>query len=108
MRGGVYLSVILCAVGCQSRSQANFSSPVCYLNQYEEKPAAALVFDPPQLNATPYLNLAREDRAPRAFVSYDELTTTFFSIRTNDVQSNEHGDFYSRRANIEKIGVSYR
>ena len=78
------------------------------MTQYEDTPSAALVFDSPPLPNTPRLNLARENRTPSAFVSYDELTTTFFDIRTEDCQTNDHTDHYLRHATIEKVGVSYR
>jgi hypothetical protein len=72
--------------------------------------ASALVFDPPMLAGDWAPDLARDTRQPSAFLGYDEVTTTYFYLRTDDRQvvTDWQGDRYERRAISEKYGVRYR
>ena len=70
--------------------------------------AAALVFTPPIAADHPIVYVPRDMREPAIFVGFEEPSTTFLYIRTDDRQSDDYTDRYTRRATIEKIGVSYR
>ena len=78
--------------------------------------AAALVFEPPVMQDGPPVELAREGRAPEAFVGYAEGVTEYFYLRWDDRQTNyghgrHHGgnfDYFERRAVSEKMGALYR
>jgi hypothetical protein len=77
--------------------------------------AAALGFDPPVAYDGPPLELARDGRAPEAFVGYAEGVTEYFYLRWDDRQTNygrgHHGgnfDYFERRAVSEKTGALYR
>jgi hypothetical protein len=77
--------------------------------------AAALVFDAPVAYDGPPLELARDGRAPEAFVGYAEGVTEYFYLRWDDRQTNfghgRHGgnfDYFERRAISEKVGALYR
>jgi len=74
-----------------------------------DRPAAALVFDPPVASGEVALDLWRDRREPSAFVAWDDLSTTWFYLRIDDrFTDNRDMDRYVRRAVIEKVGVSYR
>ena len=74
--------------------------------------ASALVFDPPVAAGEQPLDLARDTRQPSAFVGYDQLDTTFFSVSTVDVQQTYNfrgnSDRFFRAAVSQRFGVSYR
>ncbi len=104
--------------GCASRPIAarNDSQPID-ANRYDDATSAALVFDPPVAAGDPPLELSRDERQPRAFVSFEGPTTSYFWIHTDDLQDSDWGgsawgsgiqDRYQRRAVIEKTGVTYR
>jgi hypothetical protein len=68
----------------------------------------ALVLDPPAIAGQPPVELARAARRPGAFGSYQDLTTTYFSIQTIDRQTSDWTDRYERRTEMNRVGVSYR
>lgn len=70
--------------------------------------ASALVFDPPVVWDMPALNLSRVGRQPEAFWGYDQGTTTFYYLRSEDHQFDNSLDGVDRRAVTERFGVSYR
>jgi hypothetical protein len=74
---------------------------------HEPAAAAALVFDPPIVSSQAPLALWREPRLPSAFVGFDDLSSTYIYVRTDDRQSN-FGDRYERRAITEHFGATYR
>ena len=90
--------------GCAAKQPGRLSAP----QRYDDASSASLVFTPPVSLGHAPLELARDDRTPRAFVGYDEITTSYFHIWTDDRQTSDGTDRYLRRATIEKMGVSYR
>ncbi|HEY7089575.1 MAG TPA: hypothetical protein VH518_15870 [Tepidisphaeraceae bacterium] len=111
------LTLLSVAGGCSSsqpprKAAAGSEEPVVVvLASYEPARAGALVFDPPVISDQPPLDLARDDRNPGAFVGYESLTSTFFYVRTDDLQGDQfgrNGSLYQRRAVQVKTGVSYR
>jgi hypothetical protein len=111
MRQLCCLCVFILLAGCKSNS-APTARPVAAVAAPESSvAAAALVFDPPIAMGEVPLDLDRDARAPVAFVGFDQLTTTFFYLRTDDKQRFDNfnaGDRYERRAVSERFGVSYR
>jgi len=97
------LALALCG-GCASRQgSATACRPV-----YLDAPAPAIVFETPYAINHPPVFLPREPRQPAAFVGFEELTATFFYIRTDDQQWDPwHGGLH-RQAISERVGVSYR
>ncbi len=71
--------------------------------------SAALIFEP---NFGPYARPVELPRAPRrqsAFVGWQDLTATYFMVRTDDRQgTDDWTNGLQRRAIIERVGVSYR
>src|SRR5688500_6591957 len=91
--------------GCASRGAGPASRGVVY----EESPAATgLVFTPAVAQGQRMQMVPRDARELGIFVGYEELSTTYFYIRRDDRQSDDYHDRYTRRAVIEKVGVSYR
>ena len=105
MRSGWIAVLILVAGGCAAR---HAQPPTAAIPVYQEAPAVALAFDPPVTAGQPPVILPRDVRNPGIFVGFEELTTTFFYIRTDDRQDSLWGDRYDRCATYEKVGVSYR
>lgn len=80
-------------------------------------PAAALAFDPPVLAGMPQLDLSRDDRGTAAFAGFQDATTTYYFLQTNDWYSGYSGgagglrgnnpDYYQRQAVSETYGITY-
>jgi hypothetical protein len=98
-----------CAAKTQAAGRANAAiSTSTSESAYEDASVAALVFDPPIAQNEPGLELSRESRQPGAFVGYEQLTTTFFYLRTDDRWRTDGLDRYERRAISERVGMSFR
>lgn len=70
--------------------------------------SAALVFDPPVTSGQAPIDLARAGREPSAFVSYDQVFTSFFYLRYQDRQIIAPDGSSDRRATTETFGVTRR
>ena len=126
MRLGAIILLNMTLSGCAAKP-----SPPLFSNQpprnpfeYEAVSASALVFDAPVANGELPVELCREDRAPSAFVSFEEPSITTYWIHTDDWQQSHWGgdwgsgwggdwgsgahDSFERRAIIDKTGVTYR
>jgi hypothetical protein len=92
--------------GCAGRPSAapEAFAPPAYL----DAPAVALAFKPSVALDEPPVHLPREARNPAAFVSFDQLSTTFFYIRTDDRHTTDRTDRFIRWSVQEKVGISYR
>lgn len=107
MRWGALIIFAALTVGCAAQK------PVAE-NRYPiyREPAASgsLAFDPPIARYTPPIDLSRDVRERAAFVGYDELSTTFYNIYTDDKQylCGPDNSRYQRRAISERVGISYR
>lgn len=96
----------LLMVGCAAKKSA--TAPVRTDAGYLDGSAGALVFDPPLTLGQSPVMLAREPRQAQVVLGYEELTTTFFYVRTEDRQDSDRGDRFKREAIIERVGISYR
>jgi hypothetical protein len=106
-RGGILMCVALLG-GCAAQGPRPTTAPAPAVAALDNEASAALVFDP---HLGPYAERVEIPRAPRqrgAFVGWQDLTTTFFVIRTDDRQTSDWTDRYERRTIMEKVGVSYR
>jgi hypothetical protein len=108
--------VLLClVVGCAAKPRAEKPArpPAAASEAQLEQVvvASALVFDPPiAINEQP-LDLARDPRQAAAVVGFDQLTTTFFYLQTDDKQRFDNfntGGAFERRAVSQRFGVSFR
>jgi hypothetical protein len=105
----VTILVLLAGIGGCAGSRPNPNPTTALASaRYIDSPSAALVFTPPAALYGPPVLLPREERYPSAFVGFEETTTTFSYIRSNDRQGQNGGDCLFREAISEKIGVSYR
>ena len=77
-------------------------------HSYDENTASSLAFSPPIAQNEPPVLLPRDQRQPGVFIGFEEVSASYFYIRTDDRMTNDGTDHYVRRAIIEKIGVSYR
>src|SRR4051812_42267886 len=75
---------------------------------YGENASASLAFSPPIAQDQAPIMLPRDQRQPGAFVGFDDITTSYFYLRTDDRMTNDGTDPFLRRAIVEKVGVSYR
>jgi len=91
--------------GCTNKSMPQtLHSP----HRYDDSAAASLAFSPPIAQNEPAIVLPRDQRQPSVFIGFDEVSASYFYIRTDDRMTNDGTDHYVRRSIIEKIGVSYR
>jgi uncharacterized lipoprotein YajG len=70
--------------------------------------SAALAFDPPMtLNQRP-LDLSRDGRGEAAFAGYENTTTTYFDVWTDDRRTTDSTENYVREAYVEQVGSNSR
>jgi hypothetical protein len=66
--------------------------------------AAALAFDPPlTLNEQP-LDLSRDGRGEAAFDGFEDTTTTYFDVWTDDRRTTDSSENFIREGYIEQVG----
>ncbi len=75
---------------------------------YVDAAAASLAFSPPVAQGEEPVFLARDQRQPGVFIGFEDVSTSYFYIRTDDRMTNDGTDHFVRRSIIEKVGVSYR
>ncbi len=98
------LSLSLLA-GCTNKSMPQtLHSP----HHYHDLASSSLAFSPPIAQNEPPILLPRDQRQPGVFIGFEDVSASYFYIRTDDRMTNDGTDHYVRRAIIEKIGVSYR
>ncbi len=112
MRAGITIIALMSlAAGCASKPRVSSREMrhEAELQYAETGSAGALAFDPPIAQGGPRLNLSRSSRQPSAFVGFDQTVTTFFYVRSDDRQTEDHrNDRFERRAISEQFGSSYR
>src|SRR5438046_1614193 len=90
MRACLTILVLCLIVGCSAKPQPVRSTPAPLVASSAtfdcSVTASALVFDPPIARNEPVLDLAREGRQASAFVGYDQITTTFSAVFSDDRQ----------------------
>jgi hypothetical protein len=103
----IALSILIFSLigGCAAkhRPQANIGR-----DGYVDAPAASLAFSPPVAQGEAEIFLARDQRQPGVFIGFEDVSASYFYIRTDDRMTSDGTDHYVRRAIIEKVGVSYR
>src|SRR4051794_6990600 len=105
MRSILLILAIALLGGCSSRSMPQtLHRP----HLYGDSACASLAFSPPIAQNEPPINLAREQRQPGVFIGFEDVSASYFYIRTDDRMTNDGTDHYVRRSIIEKVGVSYR
>ena len=104
----VILSLALIG-GCSSRNMPQtLHTPLRTPHLYSDSASASLAFAPPiAQNELPVI-LPRDQRQPGVFIGFEDVSASYFYIRTDDRMTNDGTDHYVRRSIIEKIGVSYR
>jgi len=91
--------------GCTNKSMPQtLHSP----HRYYDSASASLAFSPPIAQNEPPITLPRDQRQPGVFIGFEDVSASYFYIRTDDQMTNDGTDHYVRRAIIEKIGVTYR
>jgi hypothetical protein len=76
--------------------------------EYSDAPATSLAFAAPITLREPPVMLDRELREPGVFLGYEDLTATYFYIRSDDWQVGTNDGRTFRRAVAERVGVTYR
>src|SRR5687768_14109384 len=104
MRICCVLVLVFMTIGCANKHPGESRRA----QRYEDISASSLVFTPPIAMGEEPLELARDDRTPRAFVGYDEVSTSYFQIWTEDRQRNAGPDGKVGGPPIERVGVGYR
>ena len=85
------------------------SAPRPVTSSGDDKPSsAALVFDPPVAMYDPPLDLSRNNRGEAAFVGFEDTSTTYFDIYTDDRQTTDLTDRFVREGYSDKSGAIHR
>jgi len=69
-----------------------------------DKASAALAFDPPMTLSEPRLDLSRDTRGNGAFAGFEDTTTTYFYVRTDDRQTTDSTERFEREGYSAKVG----
>jgi hypothetical protein len=96
-----------CLAGCAASKPAG-TALAPQRPAYSDSPAASLAFAPPPSQSEPSVFLPRDVRQPSAFVGFEDVTATFFYIRSDDRQPFGSGNCPIRESIVERVGVSYR
>jgi hypothetical protein len=88
-----------CLAGCATHHPA----PVL-LTTTTTKASAALAFDPPMTLSEPRLDLSRDTRGNAAFAGFEDTTTTYYYVRTDDRQTTDFTDRFQRDGYSAKVG----
>src|ERR1700722_13550286 len=70
--------------------------------------SAALAFDPPLTLSQRPLDLSRSGRGEAAFAGYEQTTTTYFDVWTDDRRTTDASENYVREAYVEQVGSNSR
>ncbi len=70
--------------------------------------AAALAFDPPITLAEGPINISRDDRGPAALVGFEESSTTYYDIYSDNRQADDGSDRVVRESVSFREGQSSR
>jgi hypothetical protein len=92
-----------CATAQHSQPDKMASAP-----RYSDAVASALVFDPPISEGIEHPELARGPRAPAAFFGYQDSTSEVYVSATDDLQSDQWNNTYTKESVSVKSGVRYR
>lgn len=105
MRISCLIIAVMLVGGCASRhvQRGNIDR-----HGYVDRAAGSLAFSPPVAQGEPAMMLPRDERQPGVFIGFEEVSASYFYIRTDDRMTNDGTDHYVRRAIIERVGVSYR
>src|SRR5436190_10487549 len=105
MRSALWVLTLLLIGGCSGKTMPQtLHTP----HLYSDSTSASLAFSPPIAQNEPPVILPRDQRQPGVFIGFDEVSASYFYIRTDDRMTNDGTDHYVRRSIIEKVGVSYR
>lgn len=77
-------------------------------SEYTDAAASALPFDPTLDGGLPHPELARATRGPAAFLGFDQGTTESYVRATDDLQTNDFGDFYAQESISVRSGTRIR
>jgi hypothetical protein len=105
MRSFLLILPLAFLAGCAGK---NMPQTLHTAHRYDDLASASLAFSPPIAQNEPPINLPRDKRQPGVFIGFEDVSASYFYIRTDDRMTNDGTDHYVRRAIIEKIGVSYR
>jgi hypothetical protein len=72
------------------------------------KASSALAFDPPITQTEPDLDLARNTHGQAAFAGFEDTTTTYFYVRTDDRQTQDSTQRFEREGYSAKVGAIRR
>lgn len=105
MRNLTLILVGLLMTGCAAPQPA---MPVVITAPPGEGTAAALVFDAPiTFNQAP-LDLSRSNHGPAAFLGFEDSSTTYYDIVTDNRTSTDCGDDFTRESVSERVGATHR
>jgi hypothetical protein len=95
----ILISATLLA-GCVSEPPATMSKS----NPNLATATAALAFDPPIAMNEPALDLSRSTHGEAAFAGFENTTTTFFDVHTDDRQTTDLSNRFVREGYSEQVG----
>jgi hypothetical protein len=105
MRVGIILISVGLLAGCSTEQP---QTTMLKSNANLGNASAALVFDPPIAMNQPPLDLSRSTRGEAAFAGFEETTTTYFDVRTDDRQTTDLTDQFVREGYSEQVGSTRR
>jgi hypothetical protein len=70
--------------------------------------SSALAFDPPVTQFEPAPDLSRSSHGTAAFAGFEDTTTTYFYVRTDDRQTQDDTGRFEREGYLSKVGAIRR
>jgi hypothetical protein len=105
--------IILIAALAGCASQPASVAPSQQVQTYQPSCSAALAFDPPVISGMPRLDLSRDGRGTAAFAGFQQESTTYYFLQTDDYYSDYLngptglGNGYQRDAVSQTYGLTY-
>jgi hypothetical protein len=93
--------------GCAAPAQ-KASEPVAVPLTSSSSASSALAFDPPVTQFEPTPDLSRSTHGTAAFAGFEDTTTTYFYVRTDDRQTQDDTGRFEREGYLSKVGAIRR
>src|SRR5271154_3438134 len=105
MKVGILLISALFLVGCNSQQP---QTTLLQSNENLSNSSSALAFDPPIAMNTAALDLNRSTRGEAAFAGFENTSTTYVDVYTDDRQTSDNTDRFVREGRSDKISALTR
>jgi hypothetical protein len=107
MRAVLFMITAVTLAGCAAPTQKAPEAAAVPLTS-SSAASSALAFDPPVAQFEPTPDLSRSTHGTAAFAGFEDTTTTYFYVRTDDRQTQDDTGRFEREGYLSKVGAVRR